>query len=94
MAAIGATGVVYQTLRATAEAVGFHCRREDDICENPVVIQDSSDGSPLRRLPNGNSINVAVSRYAHVCVGPRIRTRKHDAVRYVERSRHGRERAL
>ena len=31
---------VYATLKRTAETAGFHCRRADDIWENPEVIQD------------------------------------------------------
>ena len=31
---------VYATLKSTAEAAGFRCRRADDIWENPAVIQD------------------------------------------------------
>jgi hypothetical protein len=31
---------VYETLKATAEAVGLRCRRADEIWENPAVIQD------------------------------------------------------
>jgi hypothetical protein len=31
---------VYMTLKRTAEAAGFRCRRADDIWENPAVIQD------------------------------------------------------
>lgn len=31
---------VYATLKSAAESVGLHCRRADDIWENPEVIQD------------------------------------------------------
>lgn len=31
---------VYETLQASAEAVGLRCRRADEIWENPAVIQD------------------------------------------------------
>ena len=31
---------VYATLKSTAEAAGFRCRRADDIWENPAIIQD------------------------------------------------------
>tara|TARA_R110002096_G_scaffold201398_3_gene386016 strand:+ start:2117 stop:2953 length:837 start_codon:yes stop_codon:yes gene_type:complete len=31
---------VYETLKGTAESVGFRCRRADDIWENPAIIQD------------------------------------------------------
>jgi hypothetical protein len=31
---------VYATLKRTAEAAGFRCRRADDIWENPAIIQD------------------------------------------------------
>jgi hypothetical protein len=31
---------VYDSLKTTAEKVGLHCRRADDIWENPAIIQD------------------------------------------------------
>jgi len=31
---------VYETLKKTSEDVGLHCRRADDIWENPAIIQD------------------------------------------------------
>lgn len=31
---------VYEALKETAEAAGLHCRRADDIWENPAVMQD------------------------------------------------------
>ena len=31
---------VYETLKKTAEGAGLHCRRADDIWENPAIIQD------------------------------------------------------
>ena len=31
---------VYEALKRTAESAGMHCRRADDIWENPAVIQD------------------------------------------------------
>ena len=31
---------VYKTLRETTEAAGLHCRRADDIWENPAIMQD------------------------------------------------------
>ena len=46
------------------DAVRFTC----EIAEALDHAHHEGDGSPLRRLPNGNSINVALRGYFHKCI--------------------------